>query len=165
MVPTRSSLAGSFPTNPTWLNDREILYNRDDADALWKATPLGPGYAQEPLGGPKYGGGAFCTLADPSADAGGRFVALHSSVSSCAAHACACPWIEVQDYEVPVKGAEPTTKRLVPLKLALFATDEARKIDVPGYFRVDAQPQRAFSARPSLDSGSAFSNAVASTPR
>ena len=46
----------------------------------------------------------------------------------------------------------------VPLKLALFATDEARKIDVPGYFRVDAQPQRAFSARPSLDSGSAFSN-------
>jgi hypothetical protein len=46
----------------------------------------------------------------------------------------------------------------VPTKVALFATDKGRRIDVPGYLRVDVQPQRMFTARPALDEGSAFSN-------
>ena len=111
--------ASSSPTNPTWLND-DVLYNTDDADVLWRARYEAPAtWWQEYLGGPDDAFAAGCTLADPSAEVGGRFVALHSSVSACAATDCACPWIEVGANEYPDKDGESATKRVVPLKVAL----------------------------------------------
>jgi hypothetical protein len=111
--------ASSSPTNPTWLND-DVLYNTDDADVLWRARYEAPAtWWQEYLGGPDDAFAAGCTLADPSAEVGGRFVALHSSVSACAATDCACPWIEVGANEYPDKAGESATKRVVPLKVAL----------------------------------------------
>lgn len=50
------------------------------------------------------------------------------------------------------------TSGTVPMKLALFATDKGRRIDVPGYFRVEAQLQRAVMDRPKLDGGAAYNN-------
>ncbi len=46
----------------------------------------------------------------------------------------------------------------IPAKLALFATSEGNRIDVPGYFRVDMQPQRVATDRPKLKEGGAYSN-------
>lgn len=46
----------------------------------------------------------------------------------------------------------------VPMKFALFATEQGRKIDVPGYARADVQIQRLFTARPDLGRGQAYSN-------
>ena len=112
---------GTFATNPSWLNETEVLYNQDNADTMWLAhRDLRP-WAHDYLGGPAEDFGAGCTLADPSAEAGGRFVALHSSVRSCAASDCSCPWIEVQDNEYPVDKDDRGTFRLVPVKLALRA--------------------------------------------